>query len=50
MYPNIYIKTTGANRYAGGSHNRLKIRGLEKTKTGYTIKVRIDLWAIVSSA
>lgn len=42
---NIYLKATGANRYAGGSHNWLKIRGLEKTKNGYTIKVRIK-WGI----
>lgn len=41
----LYVKAIDANRYAGGSHNWLWIRDLEKTKQGYTIKVKIK-WGI----
>lgn len=36
----IYLKAIGANRYAGGSHNWLRIRELTKTKNCYTLKVK----------
>jgi hypothetical protein len=36
-----YIKATGNNRFAGGTSNWLKIRGLELRPSGIAIRVRI---------
>ena len=41
----FYVKATGDNRWAGGSCQWLLIRGIEKTKEGYHIKVKTK-WGI----
>lgn len=37
----VYVKATGANRYAGGSCNWLLVRDLQKIKNSYFIEVKI---------
>ena len=37
----LYIKATGANQYAGGSKNWLKIRSINDEGTSYTFHVVI---------